>query len=43
MDYIKKNGIIFDFNGTMFYDGEIQEKSWRIFLCRKIKREVSVF
>ncbi len=25
-------GVIFDFNGTMFYDGEIQEISWRTYL-----------
>lgn len=34
-------GVIFDFNGTMFYDGEIQEKSWRTFLQRKIGRKVT--
>lgn len=28
-------------NGTMFYDGEIQEKSWRTFLQRKIGRKVT--
>lgn len=34
-------GVIFDFNGTMFFDGEFQEKSWRQFLKTKIGREVS--
>lgn len=33
-------GVIFDFNGTMFYDGEIQENSWRTYLQRKIGRSV---
>ncbi len=34
-------GVIFDFNGTMFYDGEIQETSWRAYLQRKIGRKVT--
>jgi len=34
-------GIIFDFNGTMLYDGELQEESWKIFLESKIGRSVS--
>lgn len=34
-------GILFDFNGTMFYDGELQEISWRDYLQRKIGREVT--
>ncbi|WP_378954276.1 HAD family hydrolase [Pelosinus sp. sgz500959] len=38
---MKKQGIIFDFNGTMFYDGKIQEESWKIFLCEKIGREIA--
>lgn len=38
---MKTKGIIFDFNGTMFYDGKIQEASWKVFLSRKIGREVS--
>lgn len=25
-------GIIFDFNGTMFFDGKLQEKAWRQYL-----------
>ncbi len=28
-------GVIFDFNGTMFYDGEFQETSWRRYLQEK--------
>ncbi len=38
---MNKYGVIFDFNGTMFFDGEIQEKSWRIFLDHKIGRMIS--
>ncbi len=34
-------GVIFDFNGTMFYDGEFQETSWRRYLQRKIGRKVT--
>lgn len=34
-------GVIFDFNGTMFYDGRIQETSWRTYLQRKIGRKVT--
>ncbi|EDU36677.1 hypothetical protein CLOSPO_02845 [Clostridium sporogenes ATCC 15579] len=34
-------GVIFDFNGTMFYDGEIQEISWRTYLQRKIGKKVT--
>ncbi|UZW13075.1 HAD family hydrolase [Clostridium pasteurianum] len=34
-------GVLFDFNGTMFYDGEIQEISWRTYLQRKIGRKVT--
>lgn len=34
-------GVIFDFNGTMFYDGEIQETSWRAYIQRKIGRKVT--
>lgn len=39
---MKIKGVLFDFNGTMFYDGEIQEKSWREYLKRQIGREVTV-
>lgn len=38
---MKIKGVLFDFNGTMFYDGEIQETSWRTYLQRKIGREVT--
>lgn len=38
---MKKQGIIFDFNGTMFYDSKIQEKSWKTFLYKKIGREIT--
>lgn len=34
-------GVLFDFNGTMFYDGELQEASWRAFLKMKIGRDVT--
>lgn len=34
-------GIIFDFNGTMFFDEKFQEKAWRQFLETKIGREVT--
>ncbi len=34
-------GVIFDFNGTMFFDREIQEESWRIFLNSKLTRSIS--
>lgn len=38
---MKIKGVLFDFNGTMFYDGEIQETSWRAYLQGKIGREVT--
>lgn len=25
-------GVIFDFNGTMFFDEEFQNKAWKIFI-----------
>lgn len=34
-------GILFDFNGTMFYDAKFQEMAWRDFLERKTGRQVS--
>lgn len=34
-------GIIFDFNGTMFFDDAFQEASWKIFLENSINRPVS--
>ena len=35
------DGFIFDFNGTMFYDGKLQERAWRSFLEQKIGRPVT--
>lgn len=35
------DGFIFDFNGTMFYDGRLQEQAWRSFLEQKIGRPVT--
>ena len=29
---MKKQGVVFDFNGTLFWDTELQEKSWGKFL-----------
>lgn len=37
----KIKGILFDFNGTMFFDERFQERSWRTFLEEKIGRSVS--
>lgn len=34
-------GILFDFNGTMFYDEEFQTASWKAFLQSKLGREIS--
>lgn len=34
-------GIIFDFNGTMFYDEIFQEQSWKLFLKQKGKSSIS--
>ena len=43
---MKKGGVIFDFNGTLFWDSEYQEKSWdeylaayNILLTKEEKRE----
>ncbi|WP_164731671.1 HAD family hydrolase [Flagellimonas beolgyonensis] len=43
---MQKNGVIFDFNGTLFWDSEYQEKSWdeylaahHIFLTEQQKRD----
>lgn len=35
------NGVIFDFNGTMFFDTEKQEETWRKMLYEATGREVS--
>ena len=32
---------IFDFNGTMMFDGEIQNESWRTYLEHKINRPIT--
>ena len=34
-------GILFDFNGTMFFDESFQEESWESFLMKKIGRAVT--
>lgn len=34
-------GIIFDFNGTMFFDNFLQEKTWRTYWKEKLNREVT--
>lgn len=34
-------GIIFDFNGTMFFDGAKHDLAWRQYLEKKIGREIS--
>jgi HAD superfamily hydrolase (TIGR01509 family) len=34
-------GVIFDFNGTMFFDSDIQESAWRIFLRNKTGKEIT--
>ena len=34
-------GILFDFNGTMFFDESFQEESWKSFLMKKTGRAVT--
>jgi len=34
-------GVIFDFNGTMFFDSDIQESAWRVFLRKKTGKEIT--
>ncbi|HCT90654.1 MAG TPA: HAD family hydrolase [Lachnospiraceae bacterium] len=34
-------GIIFDFNGTMFFDEKFQNISWRTFIEQKVGRDIS--
>ena len=34
-------GILFDFNGTMFFDESFQEESWESFLMKKTGRAVT--
>lgn len=34
-------GVIFDFNGTMFFDEKFQEMSWRDFIRKKAGRDIT--
>ncbi|ASW42191.1 HAD family hydrolase [Clostridium isatidis] len=34
-------GVIFDFNGTMLFDSDKQEKAWRMYIKKMIGRDVS--
>lgn len=34
-------GMIFDFNGTMFFDSFLQEKTWRTYWFEKLNRQVT--
>lgn len=34
-------GVIFDFNGTMLFDEEFQNKAWKTFIEQKIGRDIS--
>ena len=34
-------GVIFDFNGTLFFDGEQQERAWRLFAREAFGKEIS--
>ena len=38
---MKIKGVLFDFNGTMLFDSELQEDVWRKFLKNKINRKIS--
>jgi HAD superfamily hydrolase (TIGR01509 family) len=38
---VEVKGIIFDFNGTLFWDGEIQENAWRTFASNLAGREIT--
>ena len=35
------DAILFDFNGTLFFDGAFQEKAWRTYLSHLVSREVT--
>lgn len=35
------NTLIFDFNGTMFFDGQIQKTSWKSFLKKRFDRDMN--
>ena len=34
-------GVLFDFNGTLLFDGKLQDESWREFLEKKIGHKIS--
>ena len=38
---MKIKGILFDFNGTMLFDSELQEKAWEDFLRSKLNKDIS--
>ncbi len=38
---MKIKGILFDFNGTMLFDSELQEKAWEGFLRSKLNKDIS--
>ena len=38
---MKIKGILFDFNGTMLFDSELQEKAWKVFIKNKLNKEIS--
>ena len=38
---MKIRGILFDFNGTMLFDSELQEKAWKVFIKNKLVKEIS--
>ena len=35
------NGVLFDFNGTLLFDGKLQDESWHEFLNQKTGRKIS--
>ena len=36
-----RTGVLFDFNGTMFFDEQFQEDSWKQFVGEKVGRDIS--
>jgi haloacid dehalogenase superfamily, subfamily IA, variant 3 with third motif having DD or ED len=40
-EFFKLKGIIFDFNGTMYFDAKENESAWRRFIFEKIGRQIS--
>ena len=36
------NGVLFDFNGTLLFDGKLQDESWHEFLEQKTGRKIPV-